>query len=710
MNKSRSLESRSWRWCLAWCILPGAIASVADVCRAETAYPMLMSAKPVAVQVGTTAEVVVSSRYTMAGAYQVLVSGKGVKAEIEPRNAKQEDPKKPLDKLKIKLTVAKTALPGVRDFRIATPQGVSTVGQLVVGRDPVIVEAAGNDTIAKAQEIKLPAAICGAIEKNEDVDYFRFHVEAREFLAFRCRCARLEDRIHDLQTHADPILTLRRADGGTLALGENRLYLADPSLAYQFSEAGDYLLEVRDIRYQGNQYWEYCLEINDRPLVETVFPLAVTAGKSESMELAGQLLSMEPEIQWNVPKIPSGIQFVELPLASGVTNPVPVIISELRLVPETSSENDLAAGAQVVSIPCGINGRIEWAGDIDCFAFEAKKGEAISLEVVARRVQSALDSTIRILDEKGKQLALNDDLKLGKRTFSDSWLENWVAPADGKYVVEIRDVHLRGGELYPYFIKLTRSQPYFELYLDSDKTQITPGGSAALFVRVDRKNGFTGEVQLAVDGVPAGVAASCGKIMADKAQDGCIVFHADADANLQAANLRVTGTAVHQSADGKPLLLSADATSYQETYLPGGGRGHWPVATHTLAVTDPADIRGVSLSTYDVTLKPGESKKIEVTIDRAAGFSANVTLDMLMRHLNTTYANTLPLGVTLNDKDAKSLLSGKATQGYLTLTAAKDAAPCEGQQAVVVAHVALNFVMKWTYASQPVTIRVLPKE
>jgi hypothetical protein len=130
------------------------------------------------------------------------------------------------------------------------------------------------------------------------------------------------------------------------------------------------------------------------------------------------------------------------------------------------------------------------------------------------------------------------------------------------------------------------------------------------------------------------------------------------------------------------------------------------VTTHSVAITDPADIRGITLSTYDITLKPGESKKIEITIDRGAGFSANVTLDMLMRHLNSVYANTLPPGVTLNDKDAKSLLAGSATQGYLTLTAAKDAPPADHQQSVVLAHVALNFVMKWTYASQPVTISV----
>jgi hypothetical protein len=176
---------------------------------------------------------------------------------------------------------------------------------------------------------------------------------------------------------------------------------------------------------------------------------------------------------------------------------------------------------------------------------------------------------------------------------------------------------------------------------------------------------------------------------------------------LSVANIVVRGTATHAMADGRIVNLSATATTYQETYLPGGGRGHWPVTSHAVAVTDPADIRGITLSTYDVTLEPGESKKIEVTIDRSAGFAANVTLDMLMRHLNSVYANTLPPGVTLNDKDARSLLSGSATQGYLTLTAAKDAPPVQRQEAVVLAHVALNFVMKWTYASQPVTITVV---
>src|SRR5882724_8053540 len=254
-----------------------------DACRAQTAYPMLMSLRPVAVQVGTTAEVTVSSRYTMAGAYRVLISGDGVRGEIVPQATKPDDSakKSTSEKLKVMISAGAKSMPGVRDVRIATPHGVSTVGQIVVVRDPVVAESGNNDTPPQAQHISLPVAVCGAIEKNEDVDFFRFHVEVGEAIVFRVRCARLEDRIHDLQTHADPILTLRNAAGGTLAASDNNEYYADPVLAYRFYRAGDYLLELRDVRYQGNQYWEYCIEINSRPLVECVFPLSVTAGSTE---------------------------------------------------------------------------------------------------------------------------------------------------------------------------------------------------------------------------------------------------------------------------------------------------------------------------------------------------------------------------------------------------------------------------------------------
>jgi hypothetical protein len=686
------------------------LAFSASPARGQLAYPMLMSARPIAVQVGTTADVTLSARYSMAGAYEVLVSESGVTGEVAlPSGASAED-KKPLEKLPVRFTVAVDAQPGVRDIRVATPQGVSTVGQLVVVRDPVIAEAAKNDTPEQAQQVSLPAALCGCIEKNEDVDNFRFHADAGTSLVFVVRCGRLQDRIHDLQTHADPILTLRNSAGVTVAASDNHEYHADPLLAYRFEQAGDYLLEIRDVRYQGNAYWEYCIEANSRPWIDHVFPLAISPSQTAALSLAGFNLPQETTELTLPTEVQPGYTWLDVLKVDQPANPVPLLVADVPLVAEQTDAGDSLEAAQLVSVPAGINGRADREGDVDYYAFEAKKGEAFSFEVIARRRQSAMDSHLRVLDASGKQLALSDDLKLGKRTSADSWQENWTAPADGRYVVEVRDIHLRGGAEFPYFLKITRAEPYFELYLDTDKTQVTPGGCGAIFVRVERKNGFTGPVQLAIDGLPHGVTASCGRILDGKSQDGGIVLEADHDAPLNVAQATVRGTATHTREDGRTVELSAVAMPYQETYQPGGGRGHWPVESHTIAVTDYADLRGVYLDTYEVTLRPGESKRIGIRIDRSPDFKANVTLDVLMRHLNSTFANTLPPGVSLDDKHAQSLLTGSASEGYLTLTAAKDAPPVEKQQAVVLAHVALNFVMKWTYASQPLLVSVAKPE
>jgi hypothetical protein len=690
------------------CLPVVAMMLVAAPARAETGWPMVMSVRPIAVQAGQSIDATVQSRYSMFGAYQVLIGGQGVTGEvIQPPPKPEEFDKKPsLEKLAVRFTAAADAPLGVRDVRVATPQGISTVGQLVVVRDPVVAETSGNDTVAQAQQIALPAAVCGTIEKNEDLDYYKFHVEAGTALVFHVRCGRLQDRIHDLQNHADPILTLKSAAGVTIAASDNYFY-ADPVLGHRFDQAGDYLLEIRDVRYEGNQYWEYCIEISDRPLVENVFPLAVAPGQPGKVRPSGQLISEGTELDVTAAtSVPAGIVWQSAQLSGSPSNPFPLFVADVPLAREGEAANDSPETAQPIAVPSGLNGRLEREGDVDYFAFEAKKGEAFSFEIMSRRLQSSLDSHLRVLSDKGQQQQLNDDLKLGKRSSADSWIENWAAPADGKYVVEVRDVHLRGGPQYPYFLKVSRSLPYFELYLDTDKTLVGPGGCGAIFVRIERKNGFNGEVQLAIDGLPIGVTASCGRILADKGQDGCIVLEADADAPLNVVNTVIRGTATHALPDGTTLNLSAAATPYQETYQPGGGRGHWPVESHAIAVTEYADLRGISLNTYDITLKPGESQKIEVTIDRSPEFTANVTLDMLMRHLNSNFATTLPAGVTLDDKAAKSLLTGKETQGFLTLTAGKDAPPAEKQQCVVLGHIALNFVMKWTYASRPITISV----
>ncbi|MBL9095048.1 MAG: PPC domain-containing protein [Planctomycetaceae bacterium] len=691
---------------------------------AQSSYPMLMDVAPLAVQAGASAEHTVHARYNLFGAYQVIVAGAGVTGEPipEPVAAKKDEkkdekkdskpatpPAKPNQvNHKVRFTAKPDALLGVREIRLATPQGLSTVGQLLVVRDPVVVESGKNNTLAEANPIALPAAVCGAVEANEDVDYFKFKVEAGRTLTFHVRSQRCEDKIHDLQTHVDPIITLKNSAGVVLAANDNYFY-GDSLLNYTFKTAGDYYLEVRDVRYQGNVYWQYCVEINDRPLVQTIVPAVLAPGAKASVELVGLQLPTGAKGEIEVPAgAAEGPAWLAPRLGKELLNPVPVLISKLPTTFESPKAKNVPADAQDFAVPSVLVGRLASDGEADCFAFAAKKGDAFNFNVCAKRAQSSLDSVISIYNEKGVRLTESDDIQIHRTSTTDSILEGWSAPADGKYVVEIRDLHLRGGATFPYALSVTRAEPHFVLHADMDKVYLPGGVGGQVFVRAVRKSGFAGEIQLNVEGLPKGVRAVCGKILAD-GQDGTILFYAEPGTKLLAAEARIVGTAVHKAADGKETQLSAVATPWQEVYMPGGGRGHFPVDTFFISVCDPLDVVKVKVTPTEVVLKPGESKKIEIEIERSPEFDKNLTLDLLYRHLASPFGDSLPKGVTIDDKQSKTLLTAKETKGYITLKAAPDAKPADKQLVPVMAQAAINFVMKMSYCAEPLRVSVVAK-
>src|SRR5262249_14958309 len=168
-------------------------------------------------------------------------------------------------------------------------------------------------------------------------------------------------------------------------------------------------------------------------------------------------------------------------------------------------------------------------------------------------------------------------------------IENWSAPANGRYILEVRDLHGRGGPGFVYFLKAERAEPHFTLDADTDKTPIAPGTANVIFVRATPKNGFAGGIQFVIQDLPPGVTASCGRIL-ENGRDGCIVLKAAADAKRAAGNVRITGSATYTPKDGKPTTLTATARPLQEFYSPGGGRGHVRADWHTVSICEPLDV------------------------------------------------------------------------------------------------------------------------
>ncbi len=95
-------------------------------------------------------------------------------------------------------------------------------------------------------------------------------------------------------------------------------------------------------------------------------------------------------------------------------------------------------------------------GDVDVFQFRAGAGEKIVAEVYGRRLNSPLDSLLRLTDASGKVLELNDDYMLKEEHLhtnmmglvthhADSYLMAEV-PAAGTYYVHLADSQRHGGD------------------------------------------------------------------------------------------------------------------------------------------------------------------------------------------------------------------------------------------------------------------------
>ena len=386
------------------------------------------------------------------------------------------------------------------------------------------------------QLIPLPSAVAGTIGKVEDVDWYTFHVQDGQRVTFSLWGNRLEDKIHDLQTHMDPILQLFDSNGRELAANDNHDF-ADPMLSYEFKKAGTYLIEVRDTTYAGNPNWSYVLQSTSGPVITSTFPMAVNPGKTTELHAKGFNFESEKAIRLDVSAdVHRGVISVPLATDRGDSQPVPLVATELPLVVEAGDSADEISKAQVLQWPAALSGRLGEPNDVDAYSFFAKKGVTYGFEVLARRVGSDADPVLRVTNVRGQKLAEADD------TFGKDPRLEWTATADGLHAVVIRDLHGRGGEGFGYVLTGEPAKPDFVATCDPDKLNVGPGSRTPLFVKVERRSGFKGPVKFQLNGLPPGAMASELTIPSGKTQ-GLIVVSASNDAKIGASLIALNGTA-----------------------------------------------------------------------------------------------------------------------------------------------------------------------
>jgi hypothetical protein len=396
-------------------------------------------------------------------------------------------------KLRVVLEVPKDAPLGFHGLRLATTRGLSNLRLFCIDDLPQVAEVETNHSKTTPQPVPVPCVVTGRADA-EVSDYFKVSVKAGQRLSFEILGRRLGSAF-------DPQLALLDARTGRELPGgysnDAPGLQTDPRLTYTFKEAGDYLIEVRDVMYRGGADFAYRLRIGDFPCATTPVPLAAKRGSKVSVQFAGPQVEGVPPVEVQVPTDPAVNTVWVVPVGpSGLPGwPVALAVSDLDEVQEQEPNNEPAQATRI-PVPCGVTGRFQEKGDLDHYVFTAKKGQRLIIEAHTLELYSPTEVYLVLKDAKGAQLAASNPMTAPRLDFNP--------PADGDYTLAVEHLHYWGGPSEVYRVTVTPYEPGFELLLALDRYDVAPGGFVAVPVFAVRHD-FTGPIEVTVAG-PAGIS------------------------------------------------------------------------------------------------------------------------------------------------------------------------------------------------------------
>jgi hypothetical protein len=608
--------------------------------------PVITSVFPPGVQRGSTAEVTIYG-HALAGANAVTASGRGMSVEIVPAAAgKKRDP----GQLVVKLTATGTVEPGVRELRVVTPGGVSNVGRVVVGTLPEVIETEPNDAGSGMELRRLPAVVNGIVGRSEDRDRFRFKAVAGQQFVFELMAVTLQPVPEESESGGfKGVLTLRDDAGRQLATATHSTVRPDPALIHKFESDGRYIIEVRDESFHGRREFTYRLTVGELPFITRVFPPGGKRGTTTRVRLDGINLGGGTIKEVELPAKESASPFwysVDTP--AGPSNRVPLLVGEDREFVEVEP-NDTAGHATSLSVPSVANGVIDRDGDVDCYRFSASKGQRLVFATVARAAGSPLLAKLELQDDRGRQLRLLDGVPEAREATIDHTFS-----ADGSYVIRVSDARRYGGPLFVYRLEVRPPRPDFSLTVTPGNPRAAAGGTAGLAVTAQRRDGFEGDIQLAVPNPPAG-ATVAPAVLTGRQTETILSLSLPESATAAVSPITVQGKA--RLGDQEVVRVAVPV----ETVLSADRPREFAVSELLLSVV-PRGPFTLALAQPSVRIAAGGKAEVKLSVRRAAGFTGpvRVALSGLPRHLASQ-----PVPVAPQEKEAKLVLSAgpKAAAG-----------------------------------------------
>ncbi len=211
-----------------------------------------------------------------------------------------------------------------------------------------------------------------------------------------------------------------------------------------------------------------------------------------------------------------------------------------------------AAAESVARVPARLVGVV---GDDDAenlHAFHASKDCLYTIRLAAQSLGAAWDARIRILDGADKEMAGNDDLDGA----SDPGLD-WRAPADGDYRVGVKSRTRRASARQRYELTIGTANPGYRATAASTAWTMTGGATQDVKVVVARLHGFTNDLRIGFERLPAGLAADP---VICSAGSGEVALRLIATTNAPAVATPVT-LVVESTKSGERQLVESDLVS-----------------------------------------------------------------------------------------------------------------------------------------------------
>ncbi len=408
----------------------------------------------------------------------------------------------------LRIVIDANATPGPRELRLITAAGYTNPLTFEVGTGLETLEHEPNHLIPSEEKaLELPALINGQVMPG-DVD--RFHIQARkgQHLVAKVDARHLMPFLADaVPGWFQALLSLYDPQDRELASVDDYRFDPDPVLLYEIPEDGVYTLEIRDALYRGREDFVYRLQVGELPFITSIFPLGGQAGVNTEAVAQGWNLSKR-QIPFDT--TPGGLSIRQTRINGPKTYSNPVVYAVDELPEDTEApNNDTMGEAQTISLPRMVNGRIDIPGDVDWYRLEGRAGLTIAAEVSARRLNSPVDSLLRLVDDSGAVLQWNDDSpdkNPGLNTHAADAYLCATLPKDGIYYVRVSDTQQHGGEEYAYRLRLSEARPDFSISITPSCIIVEEGRASVFEAWATRKDGFEGPIDLAFKDIPAGFA------------------------------------------------------------------------------------------------------------------------------------------------------------------------------------------------------------